>query len=480
MMSSRIAVIGGGLSGLAAAHRLLEIAREQSRSLDLTLFEASDRIGGVFGTKQIDGYTVETGADSFITNKPWAISLCKRLGLEDRLISMDPRFRRALVLHKGKPVPTPVGFNLMAPSKIWPMVKTPLLSPWGKLRMGMEYFLPRKSVDDESLASFVRRRFGNESLERIVQPMIGGIYTSDPEKLSLKATLPRFIDMEQEHGSVIRGLRKQSENNSQQESTSGARYGLFASLNDGMSELLVALKNKIETQATLRQSTAVKKVSLFEDHVMIQTEEGEERFESVVMATPAYMTGELLNSSDKHLAKILKEIEYASTAIVVSGHKLANITHPMDASGLVIPAIENRKILAVSCTSRKYAGRAPDGCIQLRTFVGGAMQPELLQHSDDDLIAIVRDELREIFGVQGEPDFAIVARWNKAMPQYHIGHLERVAIIESLAEQHPRLAIAGNAYHGVGLPDVIHSGEKAAEKLLINRVTTSSITIPEI
>ena len=461
----RIAVIGGGISGLAAAHRLIEVSPESR----VTLFEASPALGGVFGTEHRDGYLVERGADSFITNKPWAVRLCERLGLADELIPTDDTHRRSLVLRKGKPVPVPEGFMLLSPAKVWPVLTSPIFSPWGKLRMGWEYFVRRRSSNgDESLASFVRRRFGSEALDRLVQPLVGGIYTSDPEKLSLRATMPRFLDMERDHRSLIRASRKQVAESSKAETEgSGARYGLFATLRNGLSQLIEKLEERITASADIRRNTPVRQIIPTDDGWRIELADGStETFDAVIPAVRAYQVADLIAGFDADLADDLRGIEYASSAVVVSGHKLADIQHPLDAFGLVIPAIENRKILAVSFSSRKFPDRAPDGRVLLRTFVGGAMQPELLERDDDAIVDLVQSELRDILGVAGEPDFTKVARYKNAMPQYHVGHLDRIAGIEKRVAKHPGLMLAGNAYHGVGLPDCIHSGETAAERLL--------------
>ncbi len=478
----RIAVIGGGFSGLAAANRLGELRDESDSPCEITLFEASDHFGGVLGTREIAGYRVETGADSFITNKPWAVRLCERLGIADRLIPTDETYRRSLVLHRGRPVPVPDGFMLMTPARIWPVLRSPLFSWVGKLRMGLETVLPRRHVngpdDDESLANFVRRRFGREALDRLVQPLVGGIYTSDPEKLSLRATLSRFLDMEREHRSLILASRKQQRSNTSERS-SGARYGLFATPDNGISVLVDVLADRVRSVADCRLGQPVERVTRSEESKWrLRFSAGEEiEFDAVIIALPAWKTASLLGETDVELAKLLAEIEYASTAIVVSGHRLSDIRHPMDAFGLVVPAIEKRRILAVSMTSRKFPGRAPDGCIQLRTFVGGAMQPEELNATDDEIIGNVREELAHIFGVGGEPDFVHVARWNRAMPQYHLGHLERVRRIEELVSRHPGLALAGNAFHGVGVPDVIHRGETSAEAIWRMNVPTHAESV---
>jgi oxygen-dependent protoporphyrinogen oxidase len=466
---ARIAVIGGGLSGLTAAFRLRELANAQNRPISVTLFEASNRLGGVMGTESIGGYTVELGADSFITNKPYAISLCRRLGLESELIPTDPACRGALVLRNGRPFPVPEGFQLLAPGNIWAVLKSPILSWGGKLRLALERFVPPANLPDETVAAFVRRRFGPEALDRLIQPLVGGIYTSDPEKLSLRATMPRFLDMEREHGSLIRAMRKERLNQSAEErSASGARYGLFLTPRNGISQLLDALRARVEVRDRIQTGVSVESVSPhpgagFDVRI---AGAGNQTFDAVVLATPAYRTADLVRPFDPDLASELGRIEYASTAIVVSGHKLTDVRDPLKAFGLVIPAIEQRRILAVSFTSRKFPTRAPEGCVMLRTFVGGAMQSELLQHNDVELIQLVREELRDLLGVTGEPDFVRVARWDRSMPQYHVGHLDRVNRIETLAGAYPRLSLAGNAFAGVGIPDVIHTAEQAAERAL--------------
>ncbi len=340
--------------------------------------------------------------------------------------------------------------------------------------MACELLVPaRRDETDESLADFARRRFGTEALERIIQPMVGGIYTSDPERLSMRATMERFVAMEREHGSVIRGMRAEQARNKgdRDPGASGARYGLFASLKTGMHELQDRLAERIVAQGTVvRKGARVTDLTRGPEGVWRVTSvsggvASTDEFDSVVNALPAWEAAALLRTTAPALAADLAAIEYASTAIVVSGHALADIAHPLDAFGLVIPARERRRILAVSFTSRKFADRAPVGCVQLRTFVGGAMQPELLNQSDEDIVRLVRGELADILGVRGEPRFAIVARWNRAMPQYHVGHLDRVQRIERLAESMPGFALAGNAYRS-RLADVIHSGEQAAERVM--------------
>ncbi|MFV0445570.1 MAG: protoporphyrinogen oxidase [Planctomycetaceae bacterium] len=478
----RVVVVGGGITGLAAAHRLIEIATERQLAVRVSLLEASERIGGVFGTEVVDGYRLERGADMFITDKPWGLDLCRRLGLEERLIAPDPAYRKSLILSKGRPVPTPEAFNLMVPGKLWPILSTPLLSPLGKLRLMCEPFISRRAAaagEDESLASFVRRRLGRETLDRIVQPLVGGIYTGDPEQLSLAATLPRFQVMEQQQGSLTRGIWRGAENKdtagnpAADQSASGARYGLFVSLRDGMGELQEALWNRLQGRVECRRDTVVQRIE--RQGIANGTDGGDFRLvttnssmecDAVILALPAYRAGELIADWQPELSGALKGIEYASSAVVVSAHDAADIADPLNAYGLVIPAREQRRILAVSFLHRKFPTRAPAGKAILRTFVGGALQPELCELDDHELAAVVATELRSILGVRGEPELLRVVRYPRAMPQYHVGHLARIQSIEAQQRAIPGLFLCGNAYRGVGLPDCIHDGEVAAESAL--------------
>lgn len=466
----RIVIVGAGLSGLAAAHRLQELSVERKLPLDIMLVESGPRTGGAVGTLREQGYLVDTGADSFLTNKPGAVSLCRRLGIEDRLIPTDTKYRGALVLYEGQPVPVPDGFQLLSPTAMWPMVTTPLLSPWGKLRLFAEYFVPpAKNLSDESLASFVRRRLGAEALDRLVQPLVGGIYTSDPETLSLAATIPRFLEMEQRHGSLIRAAladRKKPSAESSDRTSSGARYGLFAGLKGGLQDLVDALTTSVSANCAIRLETRVTSLKPTGTKWRLGLSTGEWRdADGVLLTLPTHAASELVDDFDKPLAGLLSEIDYASSAIVVTGHKLANVNHPLNAFGLVIPERERRKILAVSFSSRKFPDRAPEGCVLLRTFVGGALHPEAMLQSDEEMIATVREELAETLGITGEPDFAKVCRYVRAMPQYTLGHLDRVAAIEAGVKSYHGLELTGTGYRGVGVPDAIEQAERAAERL---------------
>jgi oxygen-dependent protoporphyrinogen oxidase len=355
---------------------------------------------------------------------------------------------------------------LLAPARLWPLVTTPLLSPWGKLRLLAEYFVPRRSGGgDESLASFARRRLGREAFERIVQPLVGGIYTADPEKLSLHATLPRFVEMERRYGSLIRGASAGGTNAASGNSESGARYGLFVAPRDGLSSLVDAIAARLPA-GSVHLKSPVARITASDDGRWTVTLAGESlpiACDAVIVATGAPQAAAMLRDLDSRLAVDLGRIEYAGTSIVSLAYRREQIAHPLDGFGFVVPAIEKRRILAGSFASVKFAGRAPEGTVLVRVFIGGACQRELADLPDDVLRTIATEELRDLLGTTGEPQLALVARWPRSMPQYHVGHAALVDAIDRRVSRWPGLALAGNAYHGVGIPNCIHSGETAAE-----------------
>ena len=377
----RVVVIGAGLTGLTAAHRLVNQLSSSRRPTEVIVLDARDRIGGAIWTKSVDGFTLEGGADSFITNKPWAADLCRELGLGDQLIGTDDRHRRSFVARDGLLLPVPEGFVLMAPAKLGPLLASPILSARGKARLLLDLVIPRKTDDaDESLASFVRRRLGREALDRLVQPLVGGIYTADPNELSLKATLPQFVAMERDHGSLILGARRQARQaKSADRSASGARYGLFASLAGGMGTLPQALADALPPR-TIRTSTAVRRISRSSTNQNWRVEllDGPPiEANGVILTTEAHASARLIDGFDPDLAQGLRSIPYASSAIVTVGYRRDQVTHPLDGFGAVIPTIEGRSILAMSFLSVKFPTRAPADSVLIRVFVGGATQADL-------------------------------------------------------------------------------------------------------
>ena len=459
-MSGHVLIIGGGISGLAAAHRVLEL----NPSTRVTILEASSKLGGTIQTEHRDGFLLERGPDSFISEKPHALALAKRLGLESQLIQTNEEFRRSFIVRNGRLRAVPEGFQLMAPSRMWPFITSDIFSMAGKARMAADLFLPRKSTNgtsDESLASFVRRRLGEEALARMAQPMVGGIYTADPETLSLRATLPRFLDMEQKHRSLILAMMRQGRE--QKTGTSGARYSLFVSFDQGMQVLVDAVTR---INADFRLKTRVQRVS-FDQGWMITTDKEEQiKADAVCLAVPAYVAASLLDNTHEQLAQKLMQIRYASTATINLGYRRAAIAHPLNGFGFVVPFIEKRSLIACTFSSVKFSGRAPEGHVLLRAFAGGALQPEIFALDEGDMAVRVETSLRELLGIREDPLFVEVAKWERSMPQYEVGHLERVGEIERLASELPGLALAGNAYRGAGIPDCVRSGEAAAEYLL--------------
>jgi oxygen-dependent protoporphyrinogen oxidase len=460
----RLAVIGGGISGLAAAHHCKELAPHAS----LSLLEASDRLGGVLGTTARDGFLIERSADMFTTREPWALELCQRLGIAEDLLPTNDALRRAFVLHRGELLPVPEGFTLMSPTKIGAILQTPLLSWRGKLRLASEYLRrPKRDNADESLESFVVRRFGREAFERLIQPLVGGIYTADPAKLSLLATMPQFLRMEREHGSVIRGTLRQNRAAKNKETASGARYGQFVAPRGGMQMLVDALAASLPEDCVRLRAPVERLAPQMDGSWLVQVSgQPTEAYDGVVLAVKSPLAARLLMATSPALASDLAHIEYAGAALVILGVRKAHIARPIDGFGFVVPAIEQRRILAASFASNKFPGRAPEDGALLRVFVGGALQPELLQHSDDELRTLVCEELADLIGLAGAPMFCEVVRWPDAMPQYHVGHLQIVAAIDQRASHLPNFALAGHAYRGVGIPFCVRSGEQAARHVL--------------
>ena len=471
----RVVVVGGGVSGLAAAHRLVELQSKGSPT-EVVLLEASGRLGGTVRTHRREGFLIEGGPDSFISEKPEALNLAKRIGLEGRITQTNERHRRSFVVRGGRLRPTPEGFQLLAPSRMLPFLTTDIFTWRGKARMALDLLLPRRrganGRDDESLAAFVRRRFGREALERMAQPMVGGIYTADPEALSLRATMPRFLEMERRDRSLILSMwkagRRAGDAARHGRGASGARYSLFVSFDEGVQVLTDALAARLP-EGCVRLSTRV--TSLRPEggarRWTLTTDAGETlEADAVCLALPAYAAARLLRDADDALADELDAIPYASTATVNLAYRRAEIPHPLDGFGFVVPFVERRATLACTFSSVKFPSRAPEGHALLRAFVGGALQPDMFELDEDRMVAAVRQDLRDLLGVEAPPVFAHVEKWPRSMAQYHLGHAARVARIRDAAGRLPALALCGNAFEGAGLPDCVRGGEAAAAAIL--------------
>jgi oxygen-dependent protoporphyrinogen oxidase len=463
----KLVVVGGGIAGLAAAHRAVELSRERGVGLALMLLEAQERLGGTIRTERRDGFLVEAGPDSFISEKPWALELARRLGAESRLVRTDEASRRTFVAWRGRLHPLPEGFQLLAPTRLRPLLASSLFSWPGKLRMGLDLVLPRGGDPDESLGAFVRRRLGREALERVAQPLVAGIYTADPDMLSLAATMPRFLEIERRERSVVMGMwRAARKVGAAAKGASGARWSLFVTLAGGMEELVRMLAERLPAGA-VRLGERVTGIARAGAGWRIAAASGAAfEADALILACESYQAARMLRYLDPSLALLLEDIPYASSAVVTLAFRRGAVEHPLDGFGFVVPRAEGRPIIAGTFSSVKYPGRAPDGHVLLRVFLGGAMDEAALDADDARLIALGRAQLAELLGARAEPVLASVSRHRRAMPQYHVGHLARVEAIELGLRRHPGLALAGGAYRGVGIPDCVHSGESAAAQLL--------------
>ncbi|MFP6626232.1 MAG: protoporphyrinogen oxidase [Deltaproteobacteria bacterium] len=465
-------VVGAGISGLAAAYRIEQLARQRGYGINLKLIEAARRSGGVIETVHRNGLLMELGPDSMITDKPWGRELCEEVGLGERLVGTSEGRRRSFIARKNRLIPVPEGFYLLAPARLGPLILSPLFSPLGKLRMAMEPFIPARTAEssngkDESLAQFVRRRLGREALERAAQPMIGGIYTADPERLSLQATMPRFQQMEREHGSVIRALvAAASRPNAAEAEASGPRYGLFATLAGGMQELPQRLAERLPADTIVTGERVDGLTRQEGGGWLLGCRSGSPyHADAVCLALPAYAAATLVSGLSGRLCSQLEAIEYASTATVNLSFDADAIGHRLDGFGFVVPAIEGRTILACTFATRKFSGRAPEGTVLVRAFVGGALFPEKLDMDDETMIRAVVQDLRDLLKLKAAPREVLVTRHQSAMPQYQVGHLDRVATIENCVSELDGLELAGNFLGGPGIPDCIRMANEAAGRL---------------
>ncbi|WP_068139608.1 protoporphyrinogen oxidase [Roseimaritima ulvae] len=460
-----VVVVGAGLSGLSAAFYL----RQKIPGVRVSVVEASPKIGGVIQTETIDGFLVEHGADMFATEPGDALQLCRDLGVEDQLMVPEESGRGAMIVRGGRLLAVPEGFVLMRATRVWPMLTTPLLSVAAKLRLARERFVPpRDSDEDESVAAFTRRRLGNEVLQRIVQPLVGGIYTADPERLSMLATMRQFVSMEREHGSlsVATRARRQAGTDSRERSSSGARYSQFRGFPGGMTQWFEALAAALPA-GSLHTNTKVESLQRVADRWRLQTsgDASIDDADAVVLATPARVAAKLCQPFADASAALLSGMEAASSAILVLGVRNEDIARRPSTFGFVVPACEGHSILACSFASHKFPGRAPEGHTLLRVFMGGAMQPELCDLEDQELHALAGRDLEKLIGWNGRAVMQRVVRWNQAMPQYHVGHLDRIAEIEAGLDAFPTLALAGNSLHGVGIAPVVRTAKRGAEKI---------------
>lgn len=440
---TRVAVVGAGIAGLSCAY---ELARGGA---DVVVLESRDRAGGVIVTDRVGGYVVEGGPDSLLSVKPAGLELVRELGLGDRIV--PALSRRVYVQHDGELHPLPEGVFLTVPTKLGPLWKSGLFTLGGKLRMGLDLVLPRGAeADDESLGSFVRRRLGRQALERLAEPLMAGIYLADAEELSLRATFPRFLEMEREHRSLIKALRR---------APPGGSVSPFVSLRGGLGELVERLESALPA-GTIRKGATVRAL---EPGWTLKLDGGSISADRLVLAVPPPAAAELLRPLDAGLSDAIAGIRVASSATVSLGWPVSAIARPLDGTGFVIPRSERGTMLACTWTSSKFEGRAPEGKVLVRAFVGEAAMPV----SDADLVAAIRAELERRIGAKGEPEIARVYRWPGANPIYRVGHERRVKQIEERASAKlPGLSIIGSGLRGIGIPDNVKDGRTTARRIL--------------
>lgn len=485
-----IIIIGGGIAGLAAA---FYVSKQTKTAIKTTLLEQADYWGGKIVTERVpygEGhFVIEGGPDTFVVTKPWGVKLCKELGIADRLKGTNPETKKTYILKNGKLHELPGGLTMMIPTEFGPMIHTGLLSWPAKVRMGLDFLLPPASVNgDETLGAFVTRRLGRAAYENLIEPLMSGIYAGDGDKLSLQSTFPYLRDLELKHGGLVKGalalrrerMRKARADGNSPSPTPGSR-SIFLTPISGLLEIVEALIHQLENSGVnLHLHKTVKKVSQDAGRYSVRLNNGEAiTADRVILATPSFVTAELIAGFAPDLADELRPIEYVSTATVTLAYRESDLLRPLDGYGYVIPRREGRKALACTWTSTKFPHRAPEGYALLRVFIGRAGQENEIAWDESALLKIAQEELHLTLGITAKPLVWRIFTWEKAMPQYNLGHPERLDRIERHLVAYPRLALAGNAYQGIGIPDCIHSGQLAAEKIL-STVQDKTPTIREM
>jgi oxygen-dependent protoporphyrinogen oxidase len=456
----RVAIIGGGISGLSAAYFLEKEAAAAGVDIAIDLFEARNRLGGVIVTARQGDSLVEGGPESFLAVKTAAADLCRELGLGDQLLPSNDELRKTFVLQGGRLRELPEGLMFVVPSRIWPLFTSDLLSWKAKLRLVTSPLraAPRMQGHDIAVAEFIRQRFGNEVLERLAEPLLAAVYGADVDALSARAALPQLVAIEEKYGSLWKGLRAAAADSRRRPKTS-----LFITLRGGVGQLIETLHARLH-RTTVHTETMVRSVRRAMDGRGLTIESGaaETAVDAVIVATPAHSAATLLRELDRPLAEQLGMIRYHSSLIVAFGFARTEFRSPPEGFGFVVPRSEGRRLVALTWVSTKFRFRSSADQLLVRCFLGGARDPEAAQWTDDQLAAVSLQELNEICGESVHPSFHRVYRWNLSMPEYGLGHLERLRQIESLVAGQPGLFLAGNGYRGVGIPDCIQSGERAA------------------
>ncbi len=466
---SHVTIIGGGIAGLATAFYLQKKSRELGLPLNYTLIESASRFGGKIITKTVDDFVIEGGPDSFITMKPGGTQLCRDLNLMDNIIPTNDDKRNVFVLKKGKLIPFPSGYRLTIPTQFLPFALSPLISPWGKIRMGLDLFIPpRQESGDESLGNFIRRRLGSEALDKIGGPIMAGIYVADAEKLSLQSTFPQFSIMEQQYGSLIKAMQKAKKKQPPPNNNSKPQ-AMFTSLRGGMSELVAALVSHLEGDLRLNcRVTGLQYQSPGFEVTFDSPDSPPLTTDAIVLAIPAYVATNLLTPLSAQLGQLLQTVRYVSTATISLGYRRADIAGQNDFNGFgfVIPKSEKRQILACTWSSTKFNHRAPNDHVLMRVFVGGDRHGYMLDLSDEELLTLVKQEIRDTMQVTAQPSIQKIFRWSNGNPQYDVGHLDKVVEMENLSRQIPGLYLTGSAFRGIGIPDCVQYATQTVDQII--------------
>lgn len=460
----RIVVIGGGMSGLSAAYTLAR-ARRAGAPVEEVLVESAPRVGGVVQTDHAEGCVLEAGPDSFLAEKPEAAQLARELGLGEALRGSNDAVRRTYILHRGRLQPLPNGLMLLVPTRFWPIISTPLLPLSSKLAMAREIFRrpPAHPPEDESVASFVRRHFGRAVLENIADPLLAGVYGGDSERLSMRSVLARFWKMERNDGSLTRATLRAM----RLRPRGAARPPLFMTLQGGLSQLADKLRAQLEESRLLLGRQAVALERLPGERLQVQLQGGDSlEADGVILSLPAHAAGRLLGKVRPRLGALLGEIPYTSAMTVSLGYPASQAAGLPPGFGFLVPCKEKRRLLACTFVHRKFPGNVAEGLALLRCFLGGARDAAALELSDEEVLAIVRRELNEILHFSPQPLFVRIYRWRNSMAQYVVGHAARLEAIYEELEKTTGVALAGNAYTGIGISDCIRTGRAAAEQLL--------------
>jgi oxygen-dependent protoporphyrinogen oxidase len=460
MPAPRVAIIGGGISGLSAAYEL----SSSLPSAEITLFERADRLGGALWTERRDGWVTERGADSWLAAKPWATDLARELGLGDRLVTTDQAMRGTFVRRGGRLRPLPEGLSGLVPTRLGLVVRSSLLSASGKARLAAEPLIPTHRDDgEESIACFAKRRLGREAYDYLVEPLLTGIFAGDGERLSLDATFPHLKAIECEHGNLLRGALSRRTGN-------GARAGFLAP-DDGLGVLVDALLTTLaERGIEIRRSVPVETLGRDRDRFLVTGE----RYDEVMVATGVAAAAEIMRAAHPEIATTLDAIPTVSTVTVTLGYDLSGVPKPLVGHGYVIPRAEGRPCLAMTWTTSKWKDRTPVGKAQIRLFFGRQGDQGWVDASDEEIIAAARAEAADTLAIRAEPELTIISRWRDAMPQYGLGHRARVAAIESAVQSVPGLKLAGNYLRGVGIPDCVREGREAARRIAARYSASSS------